>query len=102
MVGIASSDKFSQTNLLVKHFFSGAAAYIDNKIFCTYTPKGIAVKLSKVKRENLITSKKGAELRYFPKAPIKKDYVILNHEILANEEELNYWICEALKHVLKN
>ena len=31
-----------------KHFFSGAAAYVDGRIFMTLTPKGLALKLPEV------------------------------------------------------
>ncbi len=59
-----------------KHFFSGAAAYIDGHIFMTLTPAGLALKLSEHDRAQL-TALGAVPLRYFPRAPIKKDYVIL-------------------------
>lgn len=91
------SDEFSQKNLRFNHFFNGAAAYANNKIFCTYTPSGIAIKLPIAKRDNLIALNKGSELRYFAKSPVKKDYVVLNKE---NNEELKFWILIALDYVL--
>ena len=86
----------STDDLECKHFFSGAAVYVNGKIFCSYTPVGIAVKLPEAEREKLITSKKGTELRYFPKAPIKKGYVVLSSEIMKNLDELFFWIRKAI------
>ena len=35
----------SKGKIEVKHFFSGAAVYVDGKICISLTPKGLAVKL---------------------------------------------------------
>ena len=91
---------FSRVNLRCKHFFTGAAAYVHNKIFCTYTPSGIAIKLSLEEREKLLKLEKGSELRYFPNAPVKKEYIILNRKIIENIEELHYWIKIAMNYVI--
>jgi len=61
-----------------KRFFGGAAAYVDDRIFMTLTSVGLALKLPENDRALLMTI--GAKpLRYFSKAPIKKEYVILPH-----------------------
>ncbi|MCE7733951.1 MAG: TfoX/Sxy family protein [Candidatus Heimdallarchaeota archaeon] len=98
IISEAITDNISETDLQFKHFFSGAAAYVKDKIFCTYTPSGIAVKIPANERAKLITSKKGSELRYFPKAPIKKDYIVLGSEIVDNTKELNLWINVAFEY----
>ena len=54
-----------------KHFFSGAASYIDNVMFASLTPVGLALKLPDKYRVDLL-QQGVAPLRYFPKAPIKK------------------------------
>ena len=62
-----------------KHFFGGAAAYVDGQIFMTLTPIGLALKLPEEDRATLI--RLGAKpLRYFPNAPIKTDYALLPME----------------------
>ena len=48
----------SSMSLQYKHFFSGAAAYVNDNIFCTHTPKGIAIKIPKEKRDKLLKSKR--------------------------------------------
>jgi len=61
--------------VVVKHFFAGAAGYVDGKIFVSLTPVGLALKLPEDERRRLFAG--GAiPLRYFPNAPIKKDYVL--------------------------
>lgn len=84
-----------------KHFFSGAAAYAGGRIFMSLTPAGLALKLSASDRAALLDH--GATpLRYFPKAPIKKDYVVIPESIRSDEDALARWInasfefCETL------
>jgi len=60
----------------VKHFFGGAAAYVDGCIFMSLTKVGLALKLPEEDREQLFQSKQAKKLRYFPKAPVKKQYAL--------------------------
>jgi TfoX/Sxy family transcriptional regulator of competence genes len=79
-----------------KHFFSGAAAYANGRIFMTLTTIGLALKLPQDSRELLIGN--GARpLRYFPKAPIKKDYVVVPKALANDEETLTSWIRESIR-----
>ncbi len=83
----------------IKHFFSGAAAYANGRICITLTPVGLAMKLPENSRARLL--KTGAKaLRYFPKAPIKKDYVVLPPSIRNDKPKLKYWACRSLKYAL--
>lgn len=82
-----------------RHFFSGAAAYADGRIFMSLTPVGLALKLSEGDRVALAAL--GAEpLRYFPKAPIKKDYLVLPAAIADDGAELAGWIEKSVGYVL--
>lgn len=59
-----------------KHFFSGAAAYVDGRIFMTLTTVGLALKLPEESWAALIG--RGARpLRYFPRGPIAEGTVVL-------------------------
>ena len=73
--------KFDSVNLVFKHFFSGAALYANDKICMTLTPVGFAIKLPEQDRKSLIREEGAIMLRYFPKAPIKRDYIILPDKI---------------------
>lgn len=83
--------------LEIKHFFSGAAAYADGRIYLSLTTVGLAIKLPDDARETLLAD--GATpLRYFPKAPIKKQYVVLPPHIVA--DELAVWVRKSIDYVL--
>ena len=71
-----------------KHFFSGAALYANGKICASLTPAGFGLKLPAEVRERLITEGEGQELRYFEKAPVKKEYVALSASAVDDPEKL--------------
>ena len=80
--------KFSGISFEYKHFFSGAALFANGKICMTLTPVGLALKLPEKYRESLI--KDGAKkLRYFPKAPVKKEYALLSKKSIDDESTFN-------------
>ena len=80
-----------------KHFFSGAAAYVDGHIFMSFTPVGLALKLPEEARDALVA--KGAKpLQYFPKAPVKKDYVVLPIQLM-DDKYLSDWILRSIEFV---
>ncbi len=81
-----------------KHFFSGAAAYAGGHIFMSLTPAGLALKLPEPAR-NSMASKGGTELRYFPKGPIKKDYVVVPEPLAVDEQSLDPWILSSIEFV---
>ncbi|MCZ6505533.1 MAG: TfoX/Sxy family protein [Actinobacteria bacterium] len=59
-----------------RHFFSGAAVYRDGAIVASLTPVGLAFKVPVEVHDELLSSGLASPLRYFPKAPIKRDYVL--------------------------
>ena len=92
---------FSNIKLECKHFFSGAALYANGKICATLTPQGFAIKLPEKDRGKLLQGGKAKKLRYFPKAPIKKDYVILSKAISDDLKSLRYYIKMSIEPVTK-
>jgi TfoX/Sxy family transcriptional regulator of competence genes len=83
----------------IRHFFSGAAAYADNRISISLTPAGLAMKLAEDGRAKLLAE--GAEpLRYFPKATIKKQYVILPEAMCGDAEQFRFWARQSIDYVL--
>ena len=60
-----------------RHFFSGAAVYRNSSIIASLTPVGLAFKVPAEVRDGLLESGRGLPLRYFPRSPIKRDYVLL-------------------------
>lgn len=82
-----------------RHFFGGAAAYADGRIFISLTPAGLAVKLSEDHRA-VLRDQGATPLRYFPKAPIKKDYVVLPEIIAEDNAALAGWVEKSVGYVL--
>ena len=91
---------FKHVDLECRHFFSGAAVYADGRICISLTPVGLAVKLPEKARNTLLKEKGTKQLRYFPKGPIKKDYVVLPKSMLDDAEALQGWIKAAIEHAL--
>lgn len=88
-----------QAALEIKHFFGGAAAYVQGRICITLTPVGLALKLPEGDRDRL--AKTGATpLRYFPKGPIKKDYVVVPRGFADDRRKLKLWARKSIDHVL--
>lgn len=91
---------FEDAALECRHFFSGAALYVNGKICITLTPAGLALKLPEESRRRLMVEHGATQLRYFPKAPVKKDYVVLPEAMRANDETLHEWLEASIQYVL--
>ncbi len=82
-----------------RHFFSGAAAYVQGQVFALLTPVGLSLKLSPDARQAL-TVKHGAKpLRQFPQGPIKKDYVVLAPAMRRDPDALRPWLQASVDYV---
>ncbi len=86
--------------LKAQHFFSGAALYANGKICASLSPAGFAVKLPAELRQSLINERKGKEFRFFPKGPIKREYVALSDSIVQDEEMLEKLINLSARYVV--
>ncbi len=96
----ATARRFKDVNLECKHFFSGAAVYANGRICISLTPIGFAIKLPEKSRERLLKEKGTKNLRYFPKGPIKKDYVVLPKVMLNDIKALRSWVKITIDYVL--
>ncbi len=99
LIGEAGSAIPKNVTIDCNRFFSGAAAYANGRIFMSLSPSGLALKLAERDRDALF-SKGGTPLRYFPKAPIKKAYVVAPEKLAANPEELEPWINRSIAYAL--
>ena len=97
----AVPNQLKSIKLECRHFFSGAALYANGKICVTLTPKGFAIKLPENIRKKLLKEGKAKKLRYFPKAPVKKDYVILPKAMTDDLKSLRYYIKISIKNNIK-
>jgi len=93
----ATSDCCEGINLECKHFFSGAALYANSRICVSLTPVGLGVKLPEEIASDLLISKRAVQLRYFPKAPVKKGYVLFPGGI---SRALQEYVRASIEYVL--
>lgn len=100
MIDEAASGAFKNVAIECKHFFSGAAVYANKRICITLTPVGLALKLPEELKNALLKAKDAKPLRYFPKGPIKKDYVVLSKALAANDKIVKKRIRESIKYAL--
>ena len=82
-----------------KHFFSGAALYVNGMICASLTPVGFALKLPEPSRAVLLRTRRAHRLRYFPAGPIKQDYVVLSRASLKSPPYLRRWLMASIKYV---
>ncbi|MCZ6846498.1 MAG: TfoX/Sxy family protein [Alphaproteobacteria bacterium] len=94
-----ASGRDGTVEIEARHFLGGAAAYADGRIFISLTPAGLALKLPEDDRAALL--EQGATpLRYFPKAPIKKAYVVVPQAIADDCPALAGWVEKSIGYVL--
>jgi len=99
LIRIIESNTGSTDDVVCKHFFSGAAAYVDGKVFATLTPVGIAFKLPEA-RCAVLLGEDGVPLRYFPAAPVKRDYVLFAEPDALSADRLCALLVESVGYVL--
>ena len=92
--------RFGGATLECKHFFSGAALYVNGKIFASLSPAGFAVKLPEDTRRSLIEEGKGTEFRFFAKGPVKREYIALSDSTTADDELIRQLIALSAGYVL--
>ena len=83
----------------VKHFFSGAAFYVDGKICASISPVGLAFKLPEKEVDKLISKGNAKPLRYFPAGPIKKDYALFEAPNLTTVKRWRKYFMKAMQYV---
>ena len=83
-----------------RHFFNGAALYANDKICASLTPAGFALKLPDDQRLALLRDRRGHQLRYFPAAPVKKEYVVLSRKAASDLTLLRAFLAKSIRHAV--
>ena len=99
-VEIAAARCPQNTSLECKHFFSGAALYVDKRISTTLTRGGLAIKLPQQTRERLFQDKLAKPLRYFSNGPVKKEYALFSAAVEVSKDRLIGYAIEGINYVL--
>lgn len=79
-----------------RHFFSGAALYVNNQVCALYGPLGLGLKLPKETRERI-----NNDYRFYPDGPIKGKYSAVSQSISGNEPALESLLIESIIFVSK-
>ena len=91
-------ERYDNIELKCRHFFSGAALYANNRICITLTPVGLGLKLPPQTREELLSSKLAITLKYFPKGPIKRDYVLFPDGVNTKHGLVDRYIWKSIEY----
>ena len=83
-----------------KPFFNGAALYVEQKICISLTPAGLAIKLPEETKNRLLKNKKAVPLKYFPKSPIKQNYVLFPGSLKKGGGVYYKYVNESIEYVL--
>ena len=100
LIGRLPYGSLKGAKLECKHFFSGAAVYADGRICMSWTPAGFAAKLPETVRSVLVNKRGAKYLRYFPRGPIKKDYVVLPKSMLRETKSFGRLAKASIEYVL--
>ncbi len=100
LVGNLGLGERTPLSLESRHFFGGAALYIDGRICASLTPVGLALKLPQRIREAMFREGRGTELRYFEGGKVKKEYVVLSEAVVANTAEVREVFDSCFLYVL--
>lgn len=85
--------KKSDRSIEVKHFFSGAALYVDGVICATWSPAGLAFKFCEQEVQKLIKNGEAKPLKYFAKGHVKKDYALFEKpEVIPQKQQKKYFL----------
>jgi len=88
-----------ESNLVCKHFFSGAALYASGVMCASLSPVGLAFRLPVELRTELINCGAASKLQYFAKSPIKKGYVLFSNFERVGDEDIAKYFRIAVAHV---
>jgi TfoX/Sxy family transcriptional regulator of competence genes len=93
---LVSEFDFSDSDIVCKHFFSGAAVYVNGKIVASLSPKGLAFKLTELRCTEVLSEGLAVPLRYFEGSPVKRGYVLFPDKNQLGKEELERFLRECV------
>ena len=85
--------------LEVRHFFSGAALYVDGQICASWSPAGLAFKMPEAETNRLIASGIAKPLKYFAKGHVKKGYALFENPHISKSDHWKSYFVTAIRLV---
>ena len=89
----------TERELDFKSCFGAVAAYVDGNIFATCGQFGVALKLPSMTVERLLNDQGGHLLKYSSNGRVKKNYVVIPHELLVDREKLGHLVGQSVQYV---
>ena len=86
----------------VKHFFSGAALYVDSCMCASWSPAGLAFKLPEKEVSDLIASGAANPLKYFARGHVKAGYAVFENPAISNSATWKGYFMKAAQQVGKD
>ena len=96
LIALVEGPDLDGYNLTCKHFFSGAALFVDKRMCASLTPKGIAFRLPQERCRELFAAGIAEPMRYFENSPVKKEYVLFPDVEKLNQAEINGFFRESI------
>jgi TfoX/Sxy family transcriptional regulator of competence genes len=91
-------EKEANSRIEVKHFFTGAALYVNKVICASWSPVGLAFKLPEKEVVNLINSGRARPLKYFPNGHVKRGYALFEAPEKSRPNRWKAYFVKAIKH----
>ena len=86
-------------NLEIKHFFNGAALYANKSICASWSPGGLAFRLSEAEVNELISAGKAKPLKYFEKGHVKEGYAMFEKPESSKKIRWKIYFLKAIEQV---
>ena len=83
----------------VKHFFTGAALYVDECICASWSPAGLAFKLPDKEVSDLIASGAANRLKYCASGHVKAGYAVFENPAVSNLTTWKSYFMKAAQQV---
>lgn len=86
-------------DLEIKHFFSGAALYVNKTICVSWSPGGLSFKLSELEVNRLLSSGKAKPLKYFEKGNTKEGYAMFENPESSKKSRWKSYFLKAIGQI---
>ena len=83
--------------IATRHFFSGAALYVNEIICASWSPVGLAFKLPEPEVHKLLNSGKAKPLKYFPNGHVKKGYALFENPAKIKPRQWKKYFVKAVQ-----
>lgn len=102
LIEIVRAVDLGDSDIICKHFFSGAALYADGKIIAFLSPMGLAFKLSNARCDELLSKGIAVPMCYSKKSPAKQGYVLFEDVGQLSTDNIRSYLQEGISAYEQN